>query len=391
MNEEIRVYVVKYPDRDNLVMRYLDPLSHKHVMRSTKTTKRSEAVKVAAKWESELQEGRYKATCRMSWPDFREKFEAEKVPTYRKEGTAECKSTALNHLERLINPQRVADLTTPRMSRFASLLKSSKMRDATVASTLAHLKSIFRWAVSQGYLRAVPEIEIPKYDKTPRGRDLTTEELERMIDKVPSIRKREPEKWQRLLRGLWLSGLRLGEALELSWDDDAAIRVDVSGRYPALDIQGRAQKSGKDELLPLAPEFCEFLLAVPEAQRHGLVFGIYGPAGPLTTKRASRYIAACGKASNVVTNKALGRYATAHDLRRAFAVRWSRRVFPPELQVLMRHSSITTTMDYYVSQEAESMGDRLRAALGTNPGTKAGKAVVSVDIESDGKHVTIGS
>ena len=48
-------------------------------------------------------------------------------------------------------------------------------------------------------------------------------------------------------------------------------------------------------------------------------------------------------------------------------------------------------MDYYVSQEAESMGDRLRAALGTNPGTKAGKAVVSVDIESDGKHVTIGS
>jgi hypothetical protein len=55
----------------------------------------------------------------------------------------------------------------------------------------------------------------------------------------------------------------------------------------------------------------------------------------------------------------------------------------------MRHSSINTTMEYYVMQEADSMGDRLRAALGTNLGTNAGSAIVSVDVESDGTHVTI--
>jgi integrase len=283
----------------------------------------------------------------------------------------------------------VADLTTPRLTRFACLLRETGLRDATIASTLAHLKPILGWAVTNGYLRAAPEIEIPKYDKAPRGRDLTLEELERMIEKVPAIRKREPDKWKRLLRGLWFSGLRLGEALSLSWDEDAAIRVDMSGRYPALDIQGSAQKSGKDELLPLAPEFCEFLLAVPECERHGLVFGIYGTHGPLTTKRASRYIAAIGKAANVVTNKPLGRYGTAHDLRRSFAVRWSKRVFPAELMALMRHSSISTTMEFYVNQEADSMGDRLRAALGTKLGTNAGSALVSVDIEADGKDVKI--
>jgi hypothetical protein len=96
--EEIKVHVVKYPDRDNLVMRYRDPLTNKHVQRSTGTTKKSEAAKEAGKWQAELREGRYKSLCRMTWAEFREKFEAEKVPTYRKEGTAECKMTALNHL-----------------------------------------------------------------------------------------------------------------------------------------------------------------------------------------------------------------------------------------------------------------------------------------------------
>ncbi len=98
-------------------------------------------------------------------------------------------------------------------------------------------------------------------------------------------------------------------------------------------FDAEAQKKHRDELLPIAPEFAEFLLAVPKAERHGLVFGIYGQDGkPLSTKRASRYIVAIGKAANVVTNKAEGRYATAHDLRRSFCTRWAKRVMPAGLE-----------------------------------------------------------
>ena len=46
---EITVHVVTYPDRDNLVMRYVDPMTGKQRRRSTKTTKRREAEKLAAK------------------------------------------------------------------------------------------------------------------------------------------------------------------------------------------------------------------------------------------------------------------------------------------------------------------------------------------------------
>jgi integrase len=100
---------------------------------------------------------------------------------------------------------------------------------------------------------------------------------------------------------------------------------------------------------------------LPDSDRHGLVFGIYGKSGqPLSTKRASRYVSAIGKAANVVTNKAEGRFATAHDLRRSFGSRWARKVQPAILQKLMRHSSIKTTMAYYVDFAAEDIGDMLR-------------------------------
>lgn len=104
-------------------------------------------------------------------------------------------------------------------------------------------------------------------------------------------------------------------------------------------------------------------MATPEAERVGLVFGIEGPitGKPLSTKRASRYISAMGEAAKVLVAPAGGRqkrdketgevtiapkFAGAHDLRRAFGTRWSKRVMPAVLKQLMRHRSIETTMSF---------------------------------------------
>ena len=51
MNEEIRVHVVKYAARSNLVMRYVDPVTRHQVAKTTGTTRRREAERKAAKWE----------------------------------------------------------------------------------------------------------------------------------------------------------------------------------------------------------------------------------------------------------------------------------------------------------------------------------------------------
>lgn len=72
-------------------------------------------------------------------------------------------------------------------------------------------------------------------------------------------------------------------------------------------------------------------------------------------------------------------YASAHDLRRAFGVRWARRVMPTVLRELMRHTTVETTMRYYVGQDAEATADELWQAIERNAASKLIKPTTAVD------------
>ena len=63
---EIQVNIVSRNNRPHFYMRYKDPVTGKQPERSTGKSNRREAEKVAAKWEAELQEGRYKATSKIT-------------------------------------------------------------------------------------------------------------------------------------------------------------------------------------------------------------------------------------------------------------------------------------------------------------------------------------
>ena len=169
--------------------------------------------------------------------------------------------------------------------------------------------------------------------------------------------------------GCGCRGLRLSEALALSWDDDAPISVCIGWQVPCPADSSRSREGAPRS----AAAHCARVRGVPargpDAERRGLVFGIYGPGNqPLSTKRVGRYIGRIGKAANVVTNKAESRYATAHDLRRVIRQPMGRQVMPAVLSELMRHADIQTTMTYYVDQSAEDVGDVLRQALGNTLG-----------------------
>jgi integrase len=91
----------------------------------------------------------------------------------------------------------------------------------------------------------------------------------------------------------------------------------------------------------------------------------------MTSARAGRVISEIGELAGVLVNKAEGKFATAHDLRRTFGTRWAPRVKPATLQLLMRHKSIETTMKYYVSQNADDVADELWSEYGAPPCIKA--------------------
>ena len=260
---------------------------------------------------------------------------------------------------------------------------------------MTHLKSTFNWAHGIGLLNEVPKITMPKRakrSKKMKGRPITGEEFERVLSKVPGVLfperwnkhcAKEPtqcerdtvvESWRHYLRGLWWSGLRLEESLELWWDRDDKLCVDLTGKYPMMHIPAELEKGHQDRLLPIAPEFAEFLLATPEAERTGPVFNPR-PIRPERSQRlgehqVGRTVSKFWKVAGVKvhTHPKTGKvkYASAHDLRRSFGERWAPRVMPQTLMELMRHESIETTLKYYVGRNAETTAAALYEAVQGN-------------------------
>jgi len=143
-----------------------------------------------------------------------------------------------------------------------------------------------------------------------RGRPVTTEEFERLLTAVPAVRPH-----------------------------DSPFR-----------IFAEAEKGHQDRLLPLTPDFAEFLWETPVSDREGLVFPLLGlqTGKTISGKRVTRIVSAIGRQAGIFVNRAEQKYASAHDLRRSFGTCWAQRVKPATLQLLMRHRSIETTLAYYV-------------------------------------------
>ena len=380
--QEITVHVVEYPNRKNLVMRYVDPFTGKQKTKSASTNKRRDAEKLAAKWEAELREGRYNEPSKATWEDFRERYEDE-VLSGHAEGTGQRVSAAFNMLERIISPKRLAGVTAARLSYFQAELRKMDRTENTIKTHLAHIVAALRWAVRQKMLHELPQVDRPrraKGSKVMKGRPITLEEFERMLAKVEAVVGPEvAPSWKQYLRGLWLSGLRLSESLKLTWDDDRQLRVDFDGRRPMLRIRAESEKGHRDRLLPMSPEFAEFLAAVPDCERRGRVCRIQAQRDlgrPLTSRHVSTVVSRIGKAAGVKvsTNPKTDKvkFASAHDLRRSFGERWAARLMPQQLMELMRHESIDTTMKYYVGRNAERTADALWEAHEAHQGSILG-------------------
>ena len=313
--QDISVWVIRYRDRPHFTMRYVDPITGRQCARSTGTSVRRDAERLAAKWEAELREGKYQPSSKIDWTGFRERYEQEKAASLS-ENSLSAIVSAFNHVERVISPDKLASLNASVLSRFQAKLREEGMRASTIACHLRHLRAALSWAVSMGLLPKVPTLHMPQRPRGQtlmRGRPITLAEFQLMLTKVIDVRPRDADAWKYHLNGLWLSGLRLDESLRLSWDDDALFVVNLSGRHPQFRIYAEAEKGRQDRLLPITPDFAEFLLKTPRRQRTGFVFPLKGihTGQQMTSARAGRVISEIGELTKVMVNKAEGKFATA--------------------------------------------------------------------------------
>lgn len=361
-NTEVRVYVVEY-GRDKLMLRIRWPNgTEQH--ETVETNDRKDAERLAGAREAELRLQGPQPSGRMTWTAFRTHLEQQVIAGHAKSTQAKY-ATVMNTFERLAKPQTLADITTQLMSKFVADWRLEGTTDATIRGSLGHLGAAFSWAVEQGWLVRPPVIRRPALvDREPtKGRAITDAEFKSMLKATPLVVGKQAKHWQHLLKGLMLSGLRLGEVLRLSWDIAGSIRVDLSGEFPMLHIPGNRQKNRNAELWPMTPDFAALLLATRQSDRTGYVFQVPMPIRFGTEHRrldtVSKIITEIGEKAEVTVDEERGKFASAHDLRRSFGVRWSEVLMPAELQALMRHASIETTMKFYTRQKSNALAVKI--------------------------------
>lgn len=364
----VKVSLIFRTGRKHWEARWIDPVTGRKKTRTTGTADRGKAERFAARLETELHGGKID-TRRVLWSEVRNRYTTE-VMTFHAPSTQQKTDTSLDSLELLIDPKLAASLNTATIGQWSVKMRALGHSPFTIRGYLGDLRKVLRWAYRQELVAAVPAFDMPRCVGGMKGRPVTTEEFERMLQVVPDVTGEGPaESWRRLLRGLWLSGLRLEEAMQLHWTDDRLLTVDLTDRRPTLRIQERGQKSRKFQHLPITPDFVEFLLAVPERRRRGFVFKPT-PFGKSTSRPqvdwVGKVISRFGKKAGVKVTDL--KDASAHDLRRAFGFRWARRVPQQVLQELMRHKDIKTTRDFYIGMDAQATAEAVWQWLGNSSG-----------------------
>lgn len=361
----LRVTVVAKSGRKYLLLRCRDSFTGQETTKSSGTTIRREAERAAALWEEQLRTQRTPDPDEIAWPDFVERYRTQHLCSLAT-GTELRSLQVFDVFKRICHPSRLSGVTSQMIGRYKSV-RQSEVADSTLISELGHLRAAFRWARDVGLMREPPHFprirrQSSKH-KPMKGRPISDAEFNMMLKVTPTVvGKDNAPAWRRYLRGLWLSGLRLSESIDLWWNRDDRLSVDLTHTRPMLRVIGSREKGRKDRFLPIAPEFGEFLLETPQKKRTGLVFDLPRERHRGDTKsswRVSEIVSKIGRAAGVIVDSRGPKYASAHDLRRSFGTRWARLVMPQELMQLMRHESIETTMRYYVDLDAQETSERL--------------------------------
>jgi len=329
--------------------------------RSTRETREREALKAAQRIADEILSAERDDDLEiLSFDEFVDRYDREVLSGQRK-STRENMISTTRKVRSVLSPRLLRHFARgSEISRLAASLREEGLSLYSVKRHLSNVRTLLRWAHRLELIERVPFVPVPSprdLERT-KGRAITAEEFDRMIDVTPKVvgeaRSRD---WIRILRGLYLSGLRLREALSLSWDE-GDFRLELDSELPRFRVRKSGEKSKRGGRYPITPDFFTFLLQeFPESEREGLVFHASTESKPELSyipNNASRVIQSIGKRAGVKAGKGRGgeiHFASAHDLRRSFGVRWARKVDEDELRRLMRHSSIETTREFYIGSE----------------------------------------
>lgn len=371
-------------------LRYTCPSEGREIRISTGTTDETEALAQKQKLEAKLLLGldakprrRAKGGATMSWEEFRERYTDLHLSTLREKSAIDAESR-LDVAERILKPRTLGDVANSEALHYLQqqLLRGAESRfdrprsKVTARNYMLVVTGALNWAAFMEWLPSVPKLKPIKIAKLKqmKGRPLTADEFAAMLKATEAVVGAvAAPSWRHMLRGLWASGLRLGELLHVHWTNKRFIvPVWPAQALGVLAIPSSMQKNDTEETIPLLPEFERLLLKTPDDQRTGWAFNplsLDSRAGrKVRTARpavgwVSKVISDIGEKAEIVVNDD-GKFASAHDLRRSCADRLiSAGLQEREVAAVMRHASVETTRKHYTPGNVQRSASIIREAL----------------------------
>ncbi|MGL5862875.1 MAG: site-specific integrase [Phycicoccus sp.] len=264
------------------------------------------------------------------------------------------RGTVERHLRKPLGELRIGEVTTPRLDRFLRSVASSK-GPSTAKTCRTVLSGACGWLVRQGAMPNNPVRDVSPIEVEHRGaaRALTEAEVWEwlgLVDADPVARRRDlPD----LCRLMLASGVRVGEALALTWSDVDLDAGTVSVEHTLLRLRGRGlvpsrpKSSSSFRTLRMPPWLVDLLRA--RRLRLGVIGGPVFPDSkggfrdPRNTARALR---------DVRTGSTLA-WVHSHTFRKTLATLLddagrSARVVADQLG----HSRVSMTQDVYMGRKA---------------------------------------
>jgi integrase len=354
--ERIKVWLMSPPkNRPYYRLEWLDPDTGKRLSESTKTSDKTEAETKRRNREYELNHDMYERSPKTKWATFRQRY-LDECLINRRENTQKKAHSVFDRFEDAVSPQTMKDITKSRIAAYVRKLREgddnhAPAEPATIHGHLAYLKAAFKWAVEADMLNEVPHIDMPTLPKKKKIRKIVAEEYERLLMKATT------EPWKVFLSVAWFTGMRRNEILDLTWDNEEKIRLDLDHKgadgmpEPRVHIPAACQKNGENSWIPIHSDLLTILLE----WRQKVIDAGRQPTGYLfpfhyLPQQVSRKFTAIAKSAGLTIS--------LHDLRRSFASRYAAVLSAAHLQRIMRHADIKTTLEYYTDVD-----DGLHAAI----------------------------
>lgn len=276
------------------------------------------------------------------WEAFRAHLEA----TGRRPRTIGYYEGLIPGLLRIVGAEKVKDLTPERAAAYVENRSAAGLSPRRINSGLTAVQTMLRWAVRRGMIGQNPLAYCDKVEgrKVKARRPLEDHEIRKLLDKSPL-------RYARIWRAFLGTGLRKGELIALRWRD-----VDIDKGL--LCIRAETCKTRREDYLPLAPEVETVLREIMPGEPDPEAFVFTNSIGkPWNPRVLLRRFKTCVKHAGIDPTG-----LDLHSCRQTFGTTLvAAGVDVKTVQTLMRHKTITMTMDLYVRPRALKQRDAMRA------------------------------